>query len=139
MTISLVPEFPPYTGRFMDDGPGLIGAGSCTLCRSHKRQGEPGVVELGPAARPYKEGMVVLCFACAVEVGNVVGMLPPLVVERLSLEIQTLRALVAGMEAELEAVNTTRELLTKLTEAQRAVEEAQAVLEELEQEPIDVT
>lgn len=73
--IRLVPEFPPTTARFFEDTVGTIGAGSCTLCHSHRAQSDPGVIELGTNAQPYREGMVVVCLTCARQIGALAGMI----------------------------------------------------------------
>jgi hypothetical protein len=73
--IRLVPEFPSYTGRFNEGGLGSMGTGACTLCNSHRPADDAGVVELGNNAQPYKEGMVVICFSCARQVGALAGMI----------------------------------------------------------------
>lgn len=85
MTVRVVPEFPPHTANFRSDRPGAMGGG-CTLCRSRRLPEHPGVVELGPNARPFREGMVVLCFQCAGEIGAVIGMISSDKAERLELE-----------------------------------------------------
>lgn len=73
--IRLVPEFPEYTGRFSDDSVGMKGTGACTLCNSHRPAADAGVIELGNNAQPYREGMVVICIACARQIGTQAGMI----------------------------------------------------------------
>lgn len=109
-TIRRVPEFPDYTGRFSDDGAGMIGFGGCTLCGSHRQRRHAGVIELGENAVPFREGMVVLCMDCGAEVGALAGMVHPDAVARLESDLAAAldRAEVAerrlGLVADAEAL-----------------------------------
>lgn len=105
MTVRVVPEFGDYVANFRSDRPGAMGGG-CTLCRSRRLPEHPGVVELGPNARPFREGMVVLCFQCAGEIGAVIGMIPLAHAEVLRTERDA--ALERAVQAEADAATLHR-------------------------------
>ncbi len=104
MTVRVVPEFGPNTGNFRRDRPGAMGGG-CTLCRSRRLPEHPGVVELGPNAQPFREGMVVLCFQCAGEIGAVIGMISPVKAVELAAERDAALERAATAEADAETLH----------------------------------
>lgn len=84
------------------------------MCRSSKVSADRPCVELGQNARPFREGMVVLCFNCAVEVGTAAGMLSAAREEELLAEVAVARAAVDHANAELEAFSALRSTLDRL-------------------------
>lgn len=72
-------------------------------------------VELGKNARPFREGMVVVCFNCAVSIGQAVGMLSAADAERLRAETAELGAEVARLTGELDGFAALRGALESLS------------------------
>ena len=85
------------------------------MCRSSKAGPDRPCVELGKNARPFREGMVVLCFNCAQEVGRAVGMLPAARELELVAEVSALSVEVGRLGAELAAFESMRGALEQLT------------------------
>ena len=108
--------FPPHAGTFRAEAAGNARAGCCTLCRSSKAGPDRPCVELGKNARPFREGMVVLCFNCAQEVGRSVGMLPAAREAELVAEVAGLQVEVGRLSAELVAFGSLRDALDNLKE-----------------------
>lgn len=109
-------SFPPYAGTFRAETAGNPRAGCCTLCRTSKVGADRPCVELGKNARPFREGMVVLCFNCAQEVGRAVGMLPAAREAELVGELAEANREIGRLGAELEAFGSLRDSLERLTE-----------------------
>lgn len=107
--------FPAYAGTFRPDQAGNANAGCCTLCRSSKVGPDRLCVELGKNARPFREGMVVLCFNCAQEVGRAVGMLPAALEAELRAELAAALAEVERLGAEVGVFASLRDALDRLT------------------------
>lgn len=122
-----MPEFPSYTGRYADDGPGMVGFGGCTLCGSHRQQRHPGVIELGENAVPFREGMVVLCMDCGGEVGALAGMVHPDVVTRLESDLSAALDRAECAERRLGLVAEAEGLLERLREPAASPEVAAAI------------
>lgn len=103
------PDFPPFTGRYSNEGRGIVGSGACTRCGRDRKKNDPGVVSTD--VRPFAEGEVVFCWPCAQEIGDLTGMATPQKVAKLEGKITELLAIVAALNAELEAVAHLRTAL----------------------------
>jgi hypothetical protein len=108
VTIRARAAWPAYVANFRSDSAGNPNAGACTLCRSSKVSAERPCVELGNNARPFREGMVVLCATCATTVGKAVGMLSPEREAELLAEVSALSVEVGRLQVELVAFSQLR-------------------------------
>lgn len=108
-------SFPAEAANFRRDRPGNPRAGSCTLCRSSKASADKPCVALGPNAIAFREGMVVVCFNCAVQIGGAVGMLSQADAAALREQVAGLEAELASARLELEALAELRSVLDKMS------------------------
>ena len=77
-------------------------------------------MELGPNSQPFREGMVVLCFNCAVSVGQSVGMLSQKDAEGLRAGVAEAGLEVDRLRSELEAFAALRDALDSVKEGASA-------------------
>lgn len=95
-------EFPPSTGATSATGRGSVGSGSCTRCGTDRKKRHPGVVDID--VQFFGEGLVVLCWSCAQEIGALTGMATPEKVAKYEQRIAELEARVEAQAASLAAV-----------------------------------